>query len=67
MKKIKVGIIATLAGLLIVAAATAFLLGIIYSVTYDATYILLILAPVVVWGLVRRMIGLCDKINSFEG
>lgn len=64
MKKIKVAFIAIIDGLLIIAAVTATILGLIYSVSISAQYLLLMLTPAPVCWIHFKLNKICDKING---
>ena len=66
MKKLAVGIIATIAGLLIVAAMLACLLGVIYAVSYSINWLLLLTAPVPLGVAARLLMKWVDELIGFN-
>ena len=66
MKKFKVAFIAIIDGLLIITAVVAAILGLIYSISASAEYLLLMLAPAPVCWIHFKLNKICDKINGFD-
>ncbi len=65
MKKIKVAFIAIIDGLLIIAALVSTILGLMYSVSISAEYLLLMLTPAPVFWIHFKLNKICNKINGF--
>lgn len=65
MKKLTVGIIATIAGLLIVAAMLACLLGVIYAISYSTVWLLLLVPVVPLYIAAKLIMKWADKMNGF--
>ena len=66
MKKIKVAFIAIIDGLLIITAVTSAILGLIYSLSISAEYLLLMLVPAPVCWIHFKLNKVCDKINGID-
>lgn len=64
MKKLKVGCVATLAGLLVVASALAFIMAIIWSVQLGAKYIVCAFGALPLALLARWLFAISDKMNN---
>lgn len=66
MRKFKLYTIAIIDGLIIIAAATAAILGFIHSISTSAEYALLMLSPVPIAWVHMRLSKVCDKLNEIE-
>lgn len=64
MKKLKVGCVATLAGLLVVATLLAFILAVIWSVQLGAKYIVCAFGALPLALSARWLFAVCDKMNE---
>lgn len=64
MKKFKVAFIAVIDGLLIISAVVAAILGLIYSISASAEYLLLMLTPAPVCWIHTKLNKICDKLNG---
>lgn len=64
MRKFKLCTIAIIDGLIIIAAVTAAILGLIYSISTSAEYALLLLTPAPVIWLHFKINKVCDRLNA---
>lgn len=64
MKKILVAIIAIIDGLFLVGATLMVTLGIIYSTTISAEYLLLLLGPFPIAWIHKKLNIICDRLNG---
>ena len=65
--KIKVLILAIFDGIILIAAAIAFVLGFIYAVTISAEYLLLALAIAPALWMHHQIEKLCDFMQGLDG
>ena len=66
MKKLKVGCVATLAGLLVVASALAFIMAVIWSMQLGAEYIVCAFGALLFAMLARWVYAISDKMIARE-
>ena len=66
MRKLKLYTLAIIDGLILVAAVTATILGLIYSISMSAEYLLLMLTPAPAAWLHIKINKVCDRLNGTD-
>ena len=67
MRKLKLYTLAIIDGLILIAAVTALILGLIHSVSTSAEYLLLVLTPAPAAWLHFKINRLCDNLQEENG
>lgn len=65
MKKTAIALVSIIAGLLIIASLVAFILGIIYTVSYSPAWLGLLVIPVPALIAAKLLYKAADRMNGF--
>lgn len=65
MKKTAIALVSIIAGLLIIASLLAFILGIIYTVSYSPAWLGLLVIPVPALIAAKLLFKVADRMNGY--